>query len=232
MCLNQIGTKYSHKTTYKPFNLKKNMKVLYIETQKKEKNAKLSETALKNLPKELLLVYSIQYKSQAGEIKKQLESNGFKIIGFSQILGCTKLKLTQPVLLIGSGRFHALNLALQSNHPIYIWNNGTINQIEQKEIEALKQKKQGNISKFLSAERIGILFSTKTGQYNSKEEILEKLMKKYTEKRFFFFISNNINPAEFENFKIDFWLNTACPGLTNDSTKIENIDDIFKELLA
>jgi len=206
------------------------MKVLYIETRKKEINQKLSEESLKKLPKELTLVYSIQYKSQATEIKRQLESNGFKITGFNQVLGCTKIKLTKSVLLIGSGRFHALNLALQSNHPIYICNNGVISKIEEKEIEALKKKKQGNISKFLSAERIGILFSTKSGQYSSKEKIIEKLMNKYPEKRFFFFISNNINPAEFENFKIDFWLNTACPGLTNDSTKIENIDDIFKEL--
>jgi len=208
------------------------MKVLYIETQNKSQKVELNEEILKKLPKELLLVYSIQYKSQAGKIKKQLESNGFKITGFSQVLGCTKLKLTKPVLLIGSGRFHALNLALQSDYPVYIYNNGTITKIEENEIEALKKKKQGNISKFLSSERVGILFSTKPGQYNPKEEIIEKLMKKYPEKRFFFFVSNNINIAEFENFKIDFWLNTACPGLTNDSTKIENIDDIFSYLLG
>jgi len=225
------------------------MKVLYIETQKKSnlalafpeysenglkckrsKEAELNKQTLEKLPKELLLVYSIQYKRIAEQIKKQLESKKFKIIGFSQVLGCTKLKTTKPVLLIGSGRFHALNLALQSDYPIYIYTNGTVNKIEENEIEALKKKKQGNISKFLSAERIGILFSTKSGQYNSQEELIEKLMKKYPEKRFFFFISNNINTAEFENFKIDFWLNTACPGLSNDSTKIENIDDVFKQL--
>jgi len=208
------------------------MKVLYIETRKKDQNIELNKEALKKLPKELLLVYSIQYKSYASGIKKQLESNGFKITGFTQVLGCTKLKPNSPILLIGSGRFHALNLAIQSEHPIYIYSNGVINKIEISEIEALKKKKQGSISKFLSAERIGILFSTKPGQYNSKEEIIEKLMKKYPEKRFFFFISNNINTAEFENFKIDFWLNTACPGLTNDSTKIENIDDVFEKLLG
>jgi len=206
------------------------MKVLYIEARKKQGEAKLNEESLKKLPKELLLVYSIQYKGIAEQIKKQLESKNFKITGFSQVLGCTKLKLTKPVLLIGSGRFHALNLALQSNYPIYICTNGTINKIEENDIEALKKKKQGNISKFLLAERIGIIFSAKPGQYNSKEELLEKLMKKYPEKRFFLFISNNINTAEFENFKINFWLNTACPGLANDSTKIENIDDVFNQL--
>jgi len=206
------------------------MKVLYIETQKKNQDAEINGESLKKLPKELFLAYSIQYKSQASEIKKQLESNGFKIAGFSQVLGCTKLKTNFPILLIGSGRFHALNLAMQSDHPIYIYGGGTASKIEESEINTLKKKKQGNISKFLSAERIGIIFSTKPGQYNSKEEIIKKLIKKYPEKRFFFFVSNNINQAEFENFNIDFWLNTACPGLVNDSAKIENIDDIFREL--
>jgi len=208
------------------------MKVLYIEARKKSEKTELSKETLKTLPKELFLAYSIQYKSQASEIKKQLESNDFKIIGFSQVLGCTKLKTNSPILLIGSGRFHALNLALQSNYPIYIYSNGTISKVEESEIRELKKNKQGNISKFLSAERVGIIFSTKPGQYNSKEEIIEKLIKNYPEKRFFSFISNNINTAEFENFKIDFWLNTACPGLTNDSTKIENIDDVFGILLS
>jgi len=207
------------------------MKVLYIETRKKQEKTKINEESLKKLPGELLLVYSIQYKSQASEIKKQLESKGFKITGFSQVLGCTKLKLTKPVLLIGSGRFHALNLALQSNHPIYISCNGVISKIEKEEIEALKKKKQGNISKFLLAEKIGVIFSAKPGQYNSKEESIEQLKKKYPEKSFFSFISNNINISEFENFKIDFWINTACPGLANDSAKIENIDDIFSQLV-
>jgi 2-(3-amino-3-carboxypropyl)histidine synthase len=208
------------------------MKVLYIEARKKSEKTELSKETLKTLPKELFLAYSIQYKSQATKIKRQLESNDFKIVGFNQVLGCTKLKTNSPILLIGSGRFHALNLALQSDYPIYIYSNGTISKVEESEIKELKKNKQGSISKFFSAERVGIIFSTKPGQYNSKEEIIEKLIKNYPEKRFFSFISNNINTAEFENFKIDFWLNTACPGLTNDSTKIENIDDVFGILLS
>ena len=208
------------------------MKVLYIEARKKKENAELNKGILEKLPKEFFLAYSIQYESQANRIKKQLESNGFKIRGLAQVLGCTELKISSPILLIGSGRFHALNLAIQSNYPVYVYNDGTINRVEENEIIALKKKKQGNISKFLSAEKVGILFSTKSGQYNPEKEIIEKLMEKFPEKRFFFFISDNINTAEFENFDIDFWLNTACPGLANDSTKIENIVDIFNVLMV
>jgi len=207
------------------------MKVLYIESRKKDKNTELDKETLKTLPKELFLAYSIQYKEIAERIKKQLEVNGFKLAGFSQVLGCTKINLEKAVLLIGSGRFHALNLAAQSNSPIYIYTNGTMSKIEESEIAALKKKKQGKISKFLLADKIGVIFSTKPGQYNSKEQILEKLKSKYSEKEFFSFISNNINTTEFENFKIDFWLNTACPGLANDNMKIENIDDVFSQLV-
>jgi diphthamide biosynthesis enzyme Dph1/Dph2-like protein len=82
------------------------------------------------------------------------------------------------------------------------------------------------------SKKIGIIISTKPGQENiKKSELLkEKISKKYPEKQVFFFISNHINLAEFENFSIDFWINSACPGLLNDSRKLSNIDDIISFL--
>lgn len=206
------------------------MKILYIEAKKKAKS--ISPINIATLPKELFIAYCIQYKHEAEAIKNQLESKHIKIFGFQQVLGCTKLKSKYPLLLIGSGKFHALNLALQNKTPVYIYNNSTISQIDPKELEMLKQRKKAALNRFFISDKIGILVSTKPGQENMKmaEEIKKKINEKYPEKTIYILLSNSINTAEFENFKIDFFINTACSGLLNDSSKIINTDDILSFL--
>ena len=201
------------------------MKVLYVEAKKKQESLPIN---IALLPKELFLAYSIQYKSQAQSIKKKLEASKIKVSGFQQVLGCTKLKSKLPILLVGSGKFHALNLALQ-NTQVYIYNNSTITQVDPKELENLNQKKKAALNRFLSLDRIGILVSTKPGQENitQAEALKERIENKYPEKRVYIILSNHINISEFENFDIDFFINTACPGLLNDSSKIINSDDIL-----
>jgi len=208
------------------------MKVLYIEAKKK-KSEKLNEESLKTLPKELFIAYSIQFKSLAEQIQAHLIKHSYNIIGFQQVLGCTKLRVKNnaAILLIGSGRFHALNLALQ-NKEVYIYNNGLITKIAEKDINDLKKNKETNLRRFFLARKIGILVSTKPGQENTiKAQLLkERILKKYPEKEVFLFFSSHINVNEFENFQIDFWINSACPGLINDASNLLNIDDILENL--
>ena len=204
------------------------MKTLFIESKRKTKEDReaINIDTVK-LPKELFLAYSIQYKETAEKIKKQLSQNGIKIRGFGQVLGCTKLVSNYPILLIGSGRFHALNLALQ-NKLVYIYNNSALAKIEEKDLEILKKNKQNAINRFLHAQTLGIIVSTKPGQSNLKqaERLKKKLSENYAEKQVNFFLTNNLNTSELENFSCDLWVNTACAGLTNDSSKIINADDI------
>lgn len=201
------------------------MKVLYIESTKKENDPINIDPSL--LPKKLLLAYSIQYKKIAEKIGKELETRGIKILGFRQVLGCSKLLSKSPILLIGSGKFHALNLALQ-NKEVYVY-DGKIKRIDEKEVEILKLRKKNLLNKLIQAKKIGIIISTKPGQERSKEAkaLVSRLRERYKEKEVFSFVSSNINTNEFENFQIDLWINSACPGLINDSDKIINIDDIF-----
>jgi diphthamide biosynthesis enzyme Dph1/Dph2-like protein len=208
------------------------MKLLFIETKKKQNKDEMPSFAgLNSLPKELFLAYSIQYKSLAELIRTELESKKYKISGFQQVLGCSKLKLKQglAILLVGTGRFHALNLALQNTGRVFVFDEGNISEIKQEEIDLLKKQKRVQLNKFVLANKLGILISTKPGQENSKkaEQLKERITKKYPKKSVYFFVSNNINVNEFENFDIDFWINSACPGLTNDTQKIANIDDIL-----
>jgi 2-(3-amino-3-carboxypropyl)histidine synthase len=129
---------------------------------------------------------------------------------------------------VGSGRFHALNMALQG-YEVYIYNNSMLNKITKEDIKKLKENRQAAINNFLHSSSIGILVSTKPGQQNLRkaQEIKKKIEKKYPEKNTSIFISNNINTGELENFQIDAWINTACPGLANDSKKIINSEDLL-----
>ena len=74
--------------------------------------------------------------------------------------------------------------------------------------------------RFLSADNIGILVSTKPGQNSYKKaiEIKEKLEAKG--KKCFVFVFDTLDSNEMENFPfIDFWVNTACPRITDDKDK-------------
>ena len=92
------------------------MKTLFIPIKSKLSFNKkdILETS-KKLPINIVITYSIQYKELAINIKKILAKK-HKILLFSQVLGCSILNLpksTEAILLIGSGKFHALSLALE-----------------------------------------------------------------------------------------------------------------------
>jgi len=179
------------------------------------------------LPKNIAIAYSIQYNDVAEKIKTILSKN-HKITQFIQILGCSKLKFqknTQAILLISSGKFHAVSLSLESNLPVYILESDKLRKISEEEIKSLKKKKQASYVRFLNSEKIGILVSTKPGQENLKKAIV--LKNKLKNKTSYLFMGNEINAMEFENFpEIESWINTACPRLDFDSSLI-NAGDLW-----
>jgi len=197
------------------------MKVLFIEARRK--NLKLG--SLKDLPEKIHVLYSIQYKDLAQEVRKKL---GKRVVAFEQLLGCSEIKSKASLLLVGSGRFHALQLALSTGKDIYLYNNKLI-KISKEEIETERKIEKGKIIRFLSSNNIGVLFSRKPGQDRLKEQekIIKTLVNKYPDKKFYLFISDNININDLDNFPIDLWLSTACLGLDLDSKKIINYKKII-----
>ena len=220
------------------------MKTLYIPAKVK---ASINKDKIKSLsaklPKNIAIAYSIQYQDLANQIKSLLPNN---ITQITQILGCSRFsppKNTQAILLIGSGRFHALALASETrllesdkikgtnndfsmaeqNLPIYILERDKLSEISKQEIESFQKKKKASYLKFLNADEIGILVSTKPGQENLKKALA--LKNKIKDKKSYLFISNSINSSEFENFGLESWINTACPRLDMD-LNIINIKDL------
>ncbi|MDD5191545.1 MAG: diphthamide synthesis protein [Candidatus Nanoarchaeia archaeon] len=199
--------------------------MLYIPAIQRNLDVNLSKSEINKLPKILLLAYSIQYKNLAESIKKQLEANKIKIEKFQQVLGCSKIKTNFSVLLISTGKFHAQNLFLQT--PIlYTLENDKIVQISEKEIERIKVHRKTALMKFLRADRIGILVSTKPGQEKLSEAVKLKNNLEKRGRQAYIFISDNIDINQLENFPVDSWVNTACPGLSMDNPNIINLSEL------
>jgi diphthamide biosynthesis enzyme Dph1/Dph2-like protein len=209
------------------------MKILYIEARQKlgkDDQYFIDPNFIKTLPRDVYIVYSVQFKGQALAMKEAIAKHGNTIRGFNQVLGCSKLKTPYTILLIGQGRFHATNLALQNpEHPILIYSNGSSIAFGEKDIEKLRQNQKNALNLFFASDKIGILVSTKPGQehLDSALSLKKKIEKKHPEKKVFLFVSNNINTAEFVNFDVPIFINTACKGMAYDSPKIANIDDIL-----
>jgi len=196
------------------------MKTLFIEAEKKF-DINIDNLNLNTLPKKIFLAYSIQYRGLAQQIKDKLSK---KIIGFRQVLGCSKLKSKHPILLIGSGKFHAFNLAIQGNKILFLEGN-KIRKLDEKQVSKIKAKRKTALSRFYAADKIGILVSTKPGQKNLKkaQNLAKKLEKKG--KEITIFLADNINIDELENYDIQSWVNTACPALTFDA-RVVNLSEL------
>jgi len=159
-----------------------------------------------------------------------------KLIYAGKVLGCKSgfcesiAEKVDCFLFVGTGRFHAINIALCTKKPTYLFDPWTkkIGLIKEEEIDAIRKKERGGILKFLSSKKIGIIISTKKGQnnYGLAKEFVSEYNKKQAkdseeehqgEKQFYIFVCDTLNFSELENFPfIDCWLNTACPRIGID----------------
>lgn len=200
------------------------MKTLFIPVYSKKEIDKKALKELEKLPKNIAICYSIQFKKQAEELKNKLINK--KITNFVQVLGCSKpnfSKDTQAILLIGQGKFHSVSLQYETGIPVYLLEENKLIQVSKTDVEKIKQKQKASYVNFLNSKNVGIIISTKPGQQRLKKAID---LKKNLEKKSYLFLSNNINTSEFENFKIDSWVNTACPRLDLDDFRIINPEQL------
>lgn len=171
------------------------------------------------------LVTSLQFTDSIGEIKSALEKTGKRVfVGQAkgmqpgQILGCNIgaaraiEKDVDSFLVIGSGRFHVLGLALATEKPVFILD------VEKEKLEDVKELRQKILKqKFAAialakdAQRFGILVSTKPGQMNVglAEELKKKIMS--TGKKAYLLAMDEITPTKLAGFGLDAYVCTACP---------------------
>jgi 2-(3-amino-3-carboxypropyl)histidine synthase len=217
--------------------------ILYLELRRKFNEPDIDFSLLNRLikdknPKTISLASTIQYLDLIPIIKKYLQSKKTKAIikkgpvYAGHVLGCNSKafdKDTDLLLLLADGKFHALNNAIQLNREIYAFSGINLEKITKEDIERENKKTKAKQIKFLSASHMGILISNKEGQ-NFKQigELVKKLKNKG--KQIYLFESDNINIAELDNFNLPIYINTACPGLALDDSRILNVRDILEFL--
>ena len=163
------------------------------------------------------LTSSIQFLYQLPKAKELI--NNSVICG--QVLGCNcvcaNTENVDVILYIGSGTFHPIRIALETNKPVYIANPNTneFSKLDISLVESYKKSIRGKQIKYFNSEKKGILISIKPGQYNKKALKLEGYK----------FLFDTLMPYELENFKdIECWINTSCPRI--EGKNIINLEDL------
>jgi 2-(3-amino-3-carboxypropyl)histidine synthase len=200
------------------------------------------------LPKRLGVFTTIQFLKQMPRIKRELEAMGKEITIVGQTLGCradaaqvVKTKV-DAFIYIGSGQFHPTLVGMQVDHPVFCYNPvaGKLFPIDQESIDRFKKKRHAALVKYLSAERVGILISTKAGQSDNRinspgralkmkgvQELLDRADK--DNKTYYVFACETLNPQSLEDFPfIQCWVNTACSRIVDDKSDLCNLEDIRK----
>lgn len=195
------------------------MEVFNIEARY-QGEVKLPKSLIEELPNKLMLAATVQFLGQLPRIQAQLKPKEIHLFQSrhglhpGQILGCDNFKVSKDIdafLYIGDGLFHPKALLINQK-PVYIYNpfSEQYQKLSAKEINEYRIKKKVQLSKFLAAEKVGIIVSIKPGQ-NALSKALE-LKDRLHNKEVFMFIADNIDFSELENFPfIEAWVNTACP---------------------
>ncbi len=219
------------------------MKTLFLEAKVVMK-IELTPEQLKQLPKELGVFTTIQFIDNIGHLLRQLKDAGIIVLLLNgkhtqhagQILGCEYLGYpVQAFFYIGDGVFHPQSLAIKNQKPIYCYNPYTkqLTLFDRMEIDVLVKKHKVAILKFLQADTIGVIISTKPGQQFMKRCLLFKKKCEAKGKKVYLMLSNTIDFVQMNNFPfVHCWVNSACPRIgIDDKNKVDkpmvNLEDVF-----
>ena len=185
----------------------------------------------KKLPEKIGLISTIQFSDFLKEVKKKLEKTGKNVFlnGTGMILGCNAASAlaveskVQAFLYIGSGKFHLIQMALSltEQKKIFTYNPLTeeFSEISWNEVEKFKMRKKAFKVRFLSADNIGLLVSTKWGQLHLDQALKFKEKSEKKNKKVYVFLFDEFQEEQMENWpEIKSWVNTACPGIGLDSS--------------
>jgi len=210
---------FGHRKFYKNFETE--IPVIYIPLNIE---INIKKEILNNITENKVgVVSNVQHLSSLENVKKSLEEIGKEVIIGGYILGCyfeNAKKIEKDVecfLFIGSGSFHVKELKRFTKKPVYHFDP------EKNEIKKIEEDKKQEIKRFLKieklkdAKRVGILISTKPGQYENVEKI-EKYLEKMG-KDVYKIVADRITNEKLIGMDVDIFLNTACPRIEEDYFK-------------
>lgn len=210
------------------------MKTVFLSAESDVDIIPVLSKALKVLPEKVGLVTTTQHLNKLDDARKFLEKNGKKATVGGQVLGCNVTnaeKIADKVdciLFIGSGKFHPIEIGKVKKIIVANPFTNEVSEIGESELKKIEIKRKVAVTKFLSADRIGVIMSTKKGQHVAVDR--KKLEKKYPNKQFLYFLCDTLNMNDLENFPfIECWVNTMCPRIAYEDYSqkaVVNLEDV------
>jgi len=212
-------------------NLNYFKKTFFIELKRK---IVLNENLIKSIQKlkckRVGLLGTVQYLPLLNDISQILNNNGIETIISKgdgrlfypgQVLGCdfsAAEKIQNNVdcfIVLADGEFHAQGIALSTYKDTYAIEpvSGNITKIE---ADKILKSRYIQIERFRDSKNVGILVSTKIGQYRISlaKKIKEKIQN--NGKKAYIILMNEILPQKLMNLNFDAYINTACPRIAMD----------------
>lgn len=183
---------------------------------------------LKRIPRTVGLLTTAQHKQQVPRVVSFLENHGVQpILGKGvrtqfegQILGCD---LTAAVciqdkvdafLYLGTGTFHPLGAAIATKKSVY----RVYETVEKVDPRTLLKKRHALIFAASQGQKIGIVMSTKRGQFRKKEALGIREYLKEKGKTTYLFIVDEIRPEIL--YGCDAYVVCACPRIALDDASL------------
>ncbi len=220
-----------HKRFYK--EIKSSIPVLFIPLEleaayDKKQLAKIKEHRIG-------VVSTVNYSHLMEGVAKDLMALGKSPVIGGEILGCnveSAKNIDNRVdcfLFVGTGKFHPSGL--KTHRPVYFLDleKNQVEIFDIKDAEREHRIKYAKIEKFRASENIGILLSSKHGQFFHEFEHLKKRIER-TGKKTHVLILDCITNERLMGLKIDFFINTACPRLAEDhfDKPVMNVADFLE----
>ncbi|NJD52394.1 MAG: diphthamide biosynthesis enzyme Dph2 [Candidatus Methanoperedens sp.] len=205
--------------------------VVFIETRSNVDVLPCVKTALPLLKTTKIgLITTVQHIHKLDEISNFLLENGKKgITGKGdlrvsypgQVLGCnfTAARVDcDEYLYIGSGIFHPLGVAIATGKRV-VAADPYLNKAVEVSPDKFLRKRSGYIANSMDAKIFGIIVSSKSGQ--NRKELAKKLAKIAWEhgKKAQIIMMDLVTPEQLLAFKVDAYVNTACPRITIDDAE-------------
>lgn len=176
------------------------------------------------------IITTVQHIHKLEEVSEFLRANGKEpVIGKGdlrirypgQVLGCnfTATRVDcEEYLYVGSGFFHPLGVAIATAKRV-IAADPSLNKADEVSPEKFLRKRGGYIAKSMGARVFGIIVSTKSGQRRMKlAQRLVEIAKRHGVEAHIIMM-DLVTPEQLLAFKVDAYVNTACPRITIDDAE-------------
>ena len=191
------------------------------------------------------LTTTVQHVHRLGDVGEALESAGKRcLVGRGggatphdgQVLGCDYAsassisKEVDGYAFIGAGRFHPLGLAVSTGKPVAIANPYLLSaeMLSEQEVMILAKKRMAAITVARSARRLGIVVSSKPGQYRLETARSMRARLEEEGRAAIIIALDEAGTLNLGNFsEVDAFIVTACPRIA-----LDGVPDVAKPVLT